>query len=184
MEASQPVIRSGFIWPALLSLFALKILLPHQNRTDHEVPDTLKDSTDVPSRRSTSARGVSAAIAVCVFYLSSHGPPDREKNTCLIMLDMPVEQIGNGHEGASLRNRSLIFFLCTGLYLPYELPNFALFTRKLSDKIESATQLMPAPPEHQSVFELEMKPQIGFQAGPCMHRTLVKFAIQRIEGQG
>jgi hypothetical protein len=30
--------------------------------------------------------------------------------------------------------------------------------------------LKPAPPEHQSVFKLEMKPQIGFQAGPCMHR--------------
>ena len=111
------------------------------------------------------------AIAVCVFYWSSHRPPDREKNTCLIMLDMPVEQIGNGHESASLRNRGLIFFLCAGLYLPYELPNLALFTRKLSDKIDSATQLMPAPPEHQSVFKLEMKPQIGFQAGPCMVRS-------------
>src|SRR5271163_3227677 len=97
---------------------------------------------------------------------------------------MPIEQIGQSHEGASLRNRSLIFFLCTGLNLPDKLSNFALFTRKLSDKIESATQLMLAPPEHQSVFKLKMKPQIGFQAGPCMYRTLVKFAIQRISGQG
>jgi hypothetical protein len=44
------------IWPALLSLRALEILLPHQNRTDHEVPDTLKDLTAVPLRRSSSAR--------------------------------------------------------------------------------------------------------------------------------
>jgi hypothetical protein len=44
---------------------------------------------------------------------------------------MPVEQIGYGHESASLRNRGFIFFLGTGLYLPYELPNLALFTRKL-----------------------------------------------------
>src|ERR1700685_4056103 len=124
------------------------------------------------------------ATARCVFDWSSNCFSDRKKKTCLIELDMPVEQIGQSHEGASLTNRSLIVFLPTGLNLPYELPNLALFTRKFSDKIESASHLMPAPPEHQSVFKLKMKPQIGFQAGPCMHCTLVKFAIQRIGGQG
>jgi len=82
-----------------------------------------------------------------------------------------------------MRERAMLTMTRTEAILPYELPNLALFTRKLSDKIESATQLMSAPPEHQSVFKLKRKPQIGFQAGPCMPRTLVKFAIQRIVGQ-
>jgi hypothetical protein len=50
-----------------------------------------------------------------------------------------------------MRERAMLTMTRTGAILPYELPNLALFTRKLSDKIASATQLMSASPEHQSV---------------------------------
>src|SRR5208282_3309061 len=88
------------------------------------------------------------------------------------------------HEGARLRSRSLTFFSCTEFDPSYNFPNFALFTRQVSDKITSAFHLIPAPPKYQTVLKRQMRPQIGFQASPCLRRTLIDFTVQWIGGQG